>query len=133
VNKVKVYKVGEKILNYYNGEKSLIGEQELAIIEANGTNIVIESDACHNFFKNEEEIKLGIATIKPNHISLFPDATVSPTIQWLKDSVESYETTFPEWIMYYKIKSRIIENCRLLANSLKENGLDPTEYFEEKA
>ena len=129
MEKVKVYKIGEAVQSRNTGNK-VVGAIEYAILVNDKTAVLIENDACHLIKDLPETIKIGVAKEEYGKIKIFPEGYLYPTVEWILENVKSYEVELPEWIIYYKIKSRIIENCNLLKQTLKDLGFDVKKYFE---
>ncbi|MCK9441763.1 MAG: hypothetical protein M0Q13_10110 [Methanothrix sp.] len=127
--KVRAYKINEAVKKSNNNEKEVISFCDLAIIVNNNSAIVLEKDACHYILDLPETFKIGIAKKEEGRIALFPESFIYPTVQWILDNVEYEEVLLSEWIGYFGIKTRIIENCNKLRHSIKALGLDPSEYL----
>lgn len=133
MKKVRVYKVGEAVVKSNNGSKKVVGFDEFAIIVNGNSTIIIDMDACHYFKDLPETFKIGIANKVEGKIALMADDYIYPTVEWILKNVEYKEVELSEWIMYYNIKSRIIHNCRLLAESIEDLGLNPEDYLGKKS
>ena len=91
--------------------------------------IITDDDACHSIPTNTvTKYKIDLSkVIDPNStkVSMVPEAMIEPTItEILKAPTEDVELgTFVR-----KFGSRIENNYRTLLNSIKEIGLNPTDY-----
>lgn len=129
--KVKVYKIREYV-EAKNPGKVVVEMSNIAIITKDNTAIIIEDDACHYMSDFPETFKIGLVVKEEGKTKLFPEGFIYPTVEYIINNIEYEEKELPDWIMYYGIKSRIMENCDELRDTLKDFGFNTEEYLPKK-
>ena len=129
--KVKVYKIKE-VVEAKNPGKVVVGMSNVAIITKDNTAIMIDDDACHCISDFPETFKIGLAVKEEGKIKLFPEGFICPTVEYIVNNIDYEEKELPEWIFYYNVKSRIIDNCDGLRKTLKDFGFNAEEYLPKK-
>jgi len=100
----------------------------MCIIEGKKGIIITDNEACHTVHKSvDEKYEIDVVKISadPNVISMNPDATGKVSIKALQTA--SYiELELGEWVR--RFGSRIENNYDILLKSIKQIGLNPSDF-----